>query len=152
MTRFPSRSIRSTTGLAAAAAAFALIAMAGCADRHIGRKCDLQLDAGADGSPPPTNVSVNSEALECPSRVCILPNQEKTTDTTSLCTDECSSDDDCANGEKRDKNDPSDKRCQSGFACRVVIPNLKNVTLACKKVCVCKDFLGNEAPTTPPGC
>jgi hypothetical protein len=150
MTRFSSRSVRSTTGLAAGVAAFALLAVAGCADRHIGRKCDLQLDGGT-GDVMATNIAVNTEALECPSRVCIQPNQAKSTDTGSLCTDECSSDDDCANGEKRDKSDPNDKRCQSGFACRVIIPNLPNVNLACKKVCVCKDFLGNETPT-PQGC
>jgi len=150
MTRFSSRPNRSTTGFLVGFAALALLAAAGCDDKHIGRPCSLGLDAGADGGPAPTNVSVNSEALECPSRVCLLPNQEATTDTGPFCTDSCSSDDDCADGEKRG-SDPSDKRCLKGFACRVVIPNLANVALACQKVCTCKDFLGSTT-TTPAGC
>ena len=136
-------------------AALAVLAFAGCDDKHIGRPCCLGAvcPPAADAAPPsPTNVSANSEALECPSRVCILPNQEVTTTTGPICTDECSSDDDCADGEKR-SDAPGDTRCQLGFACRVVIPNLMNVAKACQKVCTCKDFLANPSVSSVPmGC
>jgi len=158
MTRFSSRPNRSngtnsraTTGFVAAFAAFALLAISGCDDKHIGRPCCLDSSCGADAAAPlPTNVAVNSEALECPSRVCLLPNQEKMTNTGPFCTDTCSSDDDCAGGEKRG-SDSTDRRCQTGFVCRVVVPNLANTALSCQKVCTCSDFIGND--TSPPmGC
>jgi hypothetical protein len=156
MTRFSSRPHRTTIGYITAFTALALLALAGCDDKHIGRPCCLgavcppPADAAA---PSPTNVSVNSEALECPSRVCILPNKQgANVDTGPFCTDNCSSDDDCADGEKRDPSDPTDKRCQGGFVCRVVVPNLMNVAKSCQKVCTCKDFLSNSSPTVPMGC
>lgn len=156
MTRFSSRPNRTTAGFVTAFAALALLAFGGCDDKHIGRPCCLgdvcppPADAAA---PSPTNVSVNSEALECPSRVCLLPNQEVTTTTGPFCTDNCSSDDDCADGEKKVDGVDSDHRCSQGFVCRVVIPNLMNVAKACQKVCTCKDFLQNPANTTAPmGC
>lgn len=158
MTRFSSRPNRTTTGFITAFAALALLAFAGCDDKHIGRPCCLgdvcppPADAAA---PSPTNVSVNSESLECPSRVCLLPNQEQTTDTGPFCTDNCGSDDDCADGEKRAPHGEAsgDFRCKTGFACRVVIPNLMNVAKACQKVCTCKDFLAQpNVNTVPMGC
>ena len=154
MTRFSSRPNRTTTGFITVFAAVAVLAFAGCDDKHIGRPCCLGAvcPPSADAAPPsPTNVSVNSEALECPSRVCILPNQEVTTDVGAFCTDSCSSDDDCAGGEKRTGGAGSgDTRCTQGFVCRVVIPNLANVAKACEKVCTCKDFLANPTVNTIP--
>ena len=161
MTRFSSRPNRSnginsrvTTGFIATFAAFALLATSGCDDKHIGRPCCLDSSCGADAGPPiPTNVAVNSEALECPSRVCLLPNQQVMTDTGPFCTDTCGSDDDCAGGEKRTDTSPNstDKRCRTGFVCRVVVPNLMNTALSCQKVCTCSDFIGNS-DATPMGC
>jgi len=165
MTRFSSRPNRSnrtnnrgkfgaTTGFVAAFAAFALLAISGCDDKHIGRPCCLDSSCGADAAAPlPTNVAVNSEALECPSRVCLLPNQGKSTNTGPFCTDTCSSDDDCAGGEKRTDNSAgsTDRRCQTGFVCRVVVPNLANTALSCQKVCTCSDFIDPNAGP-PMGC
>src|ERR1700710_2765355 len=147
MTRVSFRPNPSTTGFFVGFAALTLLAMAGCDDKHIGRRCSLSIDGGTDATQP-TNVSVNSEALECPSRVCLLPNQERTTDTGPFCTDSCSSDDDCADGEKRDMSDPNDKRCEGGFVSRAVTPNLTNVALSCQKVCTCRDFLLSGPATT----
>jgi hypothetical protein len=139
MIRPPSRPHWSLTGLAALAA-FVLLTGAGCPDKHIGRLCLIPSDGGTENQLP-TNFSINSLALECPSRICIKPVQQQTTNTTSLCTDECSNDDDCADGEKRDPKDPMDLRCTSGFVCRTPIPKLLNVAEACKRLCVCKDFV-----------
>jgi len=111
----------------------------GCTPQHIGRKCDL----GADFDGGVTSLSSNTGALECPSRICIKPSQERTTDTGALCTAECTSDDDCADGEKRG-SDPTDKRCKSGFVCRRLLPGLCGNELACKRLCACKDFLRTD--------
>ncbi|HEX2660172.1 MAG TPA: hypothetical protein VHU40_17940, partial [Polyangia bacterium] len=64
-----------------------------------------------------------------------------------------SSDDDCSDGEKRTNGAKAsdDPRCATGFACRVVIPDLQDVPLSCQKVCVCRDFLGGT-PTVPESC
>ena len=112
------------------------VAATGCPDQHIGRKCDLgtDFDAGVN------SFISNSGALECPSRICIRPSQDRSTDTGPLCTAECSSDDDCADGEKRGGGS-DDKRCKSGFACRRLLPGVSQNELACKRLCVCRDFL-----------
>jgi hypothetical protein len=152
MIRPPTRAHWSQTGLAALAA-FVLLTGAGCPDKHIGRLCDIPLDGGAD-SLPPTNFAINSLALECPSRICIKPVQQMSTTTAALCTDECSSDDDCADAEQRVKTDDTDHRCSSaGFACRTAIPNLSNAgAYACKRLCVCRDFLTGNTDVKPPSC
>ena len=148
MTPSWSRSTRSV--ISAAPLALALLFFAGCPEKHIGRPCDL----GTDNVPDPTTITINPQALECPSRICILPTQGLTTDTKPFCTDSCSNDDDCSDGEKRGSS-PEDRRCNTGFACRTVIPKLANNPLSCKPVCVCKDFLStNDATmsTKPPSC
>ena len=149
MIRSPSRLTRSQTGLAALAA-LVLLAAAGCAEKHIGRRCVIPVDGGAAQSP--TNFSVNPLALECPSRICIRPAEQKSTDTQALCTDECSNDDDCSGGETRDEKDKTDLRCTQGFTCRTAIPKLTDVPLACKKVCVCKDFVIGTKDVKPESC
>src|SRR3954452_2572961 len=55
MTRFSSRPNRSTTGIFTAFAAFALLAFAGCDDKHIGRPCCL-----SDVCPPPADAGAPS--------------------------------------------------------------------------------------------
>ena len=86
-------------------------------------------------------------ALECPSRICILPAQESgalTPPTTSLCTADCSSDDDCADGERRNTGDSTDQRCKGGFVCKVA----ETVgDFCCRRLCVCTDFLSKNPPT-----
>ena len=152
MIRSPSPLSRSQIGLAALTTLLLVVA-AGCADKHIGRRCIISNDGGTSDGMGPTYFSVNPLALECPSRLCIKPAQQQTTNTQALCTDECSSDDDCAGGETRDKNNPTDFRCNSGFSCRYAIPNLEGVPLKCKRVCVCKDFIDAKAKDVKPeGC
>ena len=149
MTRFPSLPSLSLAGLAALGV-LAGLTVAGCAEKHIGRKCVISVNSDA-GPPDPNFVSVNSLALECPSRVCVLPAQQKNPNGTgALCTDGCSSDDDCSDGEKRTGTAAEDPRCSTSFVCRVIIPDLKDVPLSCKKICVCKDFLDPNVSNTPP--
>lgn len=110
------------------------VVSAACEDKAIGRPCDLAADAGAN------TATVNNQALECPTRLCLQPAKEAPMqiDTAAFCTAECSDDDDCDSENKRDMNNPLDKRCKGGFTCgiaQVVCP------LACKKVCICRDFL-----------
>lgn len=117
-----------------------------CADKHIGRPCMTGLPSD------PSIASVNAQALECPSRICLLPAQTTTKSTAGpMCTDYCSTDDDCSDGEKFDAT-TNPMGCKGGFACRTPIPKLNN-PLACKRVCVCRDFLLSTDPDlTPPSC
>jgi hypothetical protein len=108
-----------------------------CEDKHIGRPCDLSIDPDAgSGSAMVASIDV---ALECPSRICLYPGKVGNVDTGSLCTADCSSDDDCRDGETRNTSDPEDFRCKKGFSCKVA----ETVgPFCCRKMCVCKDFLG----------
>jgi len=125
--------------------------VAGCTDNHIGRKCDVLVAM----NPDPTSAIVNPQALECPSRLCLWPAQELTTDTGPFCTAECESDDDCSPSEERG-SDPTDKRCKTGFQCRRLIPGLASNPggISCKRICVCKDFINSMMKPTGdlPGC
>jgi hypothetical protein len=154
MTPFPSRSYRSQK-LSAPLAALALLFLAACSDKHIGRPCNpYNMTPPVDGGVDPNSAIVNTETLECPSRICLLPAAQVSTDTKAFCTDECGSDDDCAGGESRGKG-MDDFRCESGFVCSYVVPKLPDATtpLQCKKLCVCKDFLvSGKASPLPEGC
>lgn len=123
--------------------------LSACEDKHIGRPCDIGVDMITD----PKVATVNPSALECPSRICLLPAQDRTPPMTgAFCTDECSSDDDCSDGETRGSG-RDDTRCKDGFVCRRVIPNLESNPLRCKPVCVCRDFLASDDPNLkPPSC
>jgi hypothetical protein len=114
--------------------------------RGTGMACHLDVDAGA------TQAVYNSQALECPSRICIKPagSGNKDTDSVAFCTIECSADSDC-DGEPRDINDSqnNDKRCQTGFVCGVAF---EVGPLCCKKICLCKDFLPAGTLPTPKTC
>jgi len=112
--------------------------------KHIGRACTLSVDpdAGTSGG----STATLDVGLECPSRICMLPAREAffadTPLTTSLCTADCSSDDDCADGELRSSSNPAG--CKGGFACKVA----ETVgDFCCRRLCVCKDFIGK----TPAG-
>ena len=122
---------------------FLLLAGSGCEDKAIGRPCDLQADAG------PNQPTINPEALECPTRLCLQPAKSPdiaVVDTAPYCTAECSNDSDC-DGEHRGSG-MRDKRCKSGFVCGVA-QEVGN--LCCKKLCLCKDFV--TLPLVPPiGC
>jgi len=114
-----------------------LLAGTGCQDNHIGRLCEVE--PGKNPQPTASTVNeINSAALECPSRICLLPAAARGPTTTGpTCTAECDSDSDCEDSESRNSADPNDRRCTKGFACRVVT-NLAGY--ACRKLCVCSDF------------
>jgi hypothetical protein len=126
-----------------------VVGTSGCEDKAIGRVCELS----AQGAP--NQAIVNSQALECPSRICLRPardiNKAEAVDTTSLCSAECSKDSDCDGGETRNGQNSLDRRCKSGFVCGVA-----SVTgsFCCKKLCMCKDFLTIPASglETPAAC
>jgi hypothetical protein len=127
--------------------------VSGCADNHVGRPCDIGVPKQQIDS---TKVTVNPAALECPSRICLLPAQDSApvNNIAGLCTVECSSDDDCSDGEKG-SNTPGNTRCLSGFVCRTLLPRLSTNGLGCKPLCVCKDFLStadSRAGTLPDSC
>jgi len=129
------RRLVSSSLFAASSLAMLLMAASGCEDKAIGRPCDLLADGGA------MKTTLNTQALECPSRICVQPAQDveisETPDTTSLCSAECSKDSDCSDGQKRGSKG-GDLRCKSGFACGVAT---EVGDFCCKKVCLCKDFL-----------
>ncbi len=110
----------------------------------VGQPCNLRADAG------PAQAVYNDQAPECPSGLCLKPVQQEAynvADTAAYCASQCSTDNDCA-GATRDPNDPSDKRCRSGYACGVAFVV---GPLCCKKLCLCKDFLGGSL-STPLAC
>lgn len=146
---FPSLTLANLSRLAPSLMVAATLLLTGCQDNHIGRPCDL----GVNGTPDQNVATINPGALECPSRICILPVKEKTTDTGALCTAECGGNDDCADGEIGSGD--RDPRCNTGFVCRRILPHLDNNPLSCKPVCVCRDFLLSEDPADsapPPSC
>jgi hypothetical protein len=120
----------------------------GCEDNHIGRICELgvQVDGGT------ANATINSQALECPSRICLLPAVAGNSPmgTGPLCTAGCSSDDDCSPSEGG-KNPTNGPQCKSGFGCgwpTTVGP------LCCQRMCICRDFAIEPGPafTQPEAC
>jgi hypothetical protein len=115
---------------------------ASCEDKHIGRAC--QLSVGTDTGGASGTTSTIDVGLECPSRICILPSREAAQvakpPTTSLCTADCSSDDDCAGSELRSAGNPAG--CMAGFVCK--IPETVG-DFCCRSLCVCKDFLLKNA-------
>ena len=134
---FVPRFLRPVSFLPAAALLLLALATTGCEDKHIGRPC--QVIPGAAMQPTAgTTAVINSAALECPSRICLLPSVPAPRDTGPTCSAECSDDGDCDDYEQRNKSDVSDKRCGGSFVCRVVT-NLGG--FACRKLCVCNDFL-----------
>lgn len=126
---------------------FAALSLTACEDKAIGRRCDVQADAGA------TQAVFNSQALECPSRICVKPSRDmavaKVVNTAAYCTAECSKDSDCDDGELRDRKDGTDRRCESGFVCGVAF---EVGPLCCKKICLCKDFIPGNGVPTPSSC
>jgi hypothetical protein len=106
----------------------ALVAVAGCSDNPVGRKCFLGTDAGANQS------IVSSPALECSSRQCLHVPQERDlpegSEHTALCTADCDSDSDC----DRVPESP----CQLGFTCAVAVTT---GPFCCRKLCICRDYV-----------
>ena len=124
----------------------------GCEDKAIGRPCDII--GGNDAGLTAASANFNVQALECPTRICIKPIAANTSiNTTALCSASCSQDSDC-DGQARacnENTDPGckDRRCTKGFAC--AIPFVVG-PICCQKLCVCKDFYGDNGITTPAAC
>jgi hypothetical protein len=120
----------------------------GCEDKHIGRTCDVL-------TPYENNQAIyNSQALECPSRICLKPVQDQaatalTPPTGPFCSASCSQDSDCTPFEQRNKADNTDRHCNNGFTCGVAF-----ITgpLCCQKLCICTDFLPPAGLTMPLAC
>lgn len=118
---------------------------AGCEDKHIGRPCltNAPDDAGASGGQV---AIVSSPNLQCPSRICLQPADEfqaAADHTGPFCTDTCSTDDDCSDGETGSKSNPMDTHCKSNFVCAVATTS---GPFCCQKYCICHDFV-----IVPPG-
>jgi hypothetical protein len=111
---------------------------------NVGAPCDFGVTIN-----DPAVGGVNPDAPECVSRMCLYPPRNRSTTTGALCTGSCSGDDDCARGERRGTGN-GDNRCKEGFVCRHVFPNLASNPLACKPVCVCRDFLLTDDPGGKP--
>ena len=151
--RFPfplnPRADRFARGFALVALGAALAGLGGaCADKHIGRPCQVDVppaDAGSAGG----SATITSPALECPSRICILPNNqsEATADKDgAFCTYPCSTDDDCSDAETVSKSDVGDPHCKSNFIC--TWPTTSG-PFCCQKMCICHDFLSVPAGGIP---
>jgi len=128
-----------------------------CENQDIGRPCEVVPGApavtSADQASYDQQAIYSTDALECPSRICIKPavdqNQtDQTPPTTALCSAGCSQDSDCSGGQIRGGG-AEDQRCKSGFAC--TIPFVTG-TICCQKLCVCRDFLPPNGATTPTAC
>jgi hypothetical protein len=116
-------------------------------EQAVGRPCNLGITAG------PSEAAFNASAAECPTKLCLQPAVDRSAsmpapNTTAICTGECVRDSDC-DGETRDQSNPLDTRCSKGFSCGIPY---EVGPLACKKLCVCKDFLGPAGAATPITC
>jgi hypothetical protein len=120
----------------------------GCEDKHIGRVCSLDTATDA-GTTTGTTATLNGQAIECPSRICLQPAADMAAmNTGPLCTATCSTDDDCSDGET--SSDPKSAQCKTGFTC-IVATTVGD--FCCERFCACKDFIDttrtgyNKTPT-----
>ncbi len=125
--------------------------VAGCEDKHIGRPCEVNADAGSISGGHVAIIS--SPALQCPSRICLLPadqNVAAANQVGAFCTATCSTDDDCSDGETGTRGD-STGRCTTGFFCGV--PTTTG-PFCCQRYCICRDFQAEPAGgvQTPEAC
>lgn len=127
-----------------------VLGAAGCENKHVGRTCDLATDGGATVG---MTATINSEALECPSRICLYPVATApiagSSDTAPFCTADCSSDDDCSDAETGPKGSGTDHHCENGFTCAVAT---KVGPFCCRRFCICRDFVGLGPQATPAEC
>ncbi len=121
-------------------------AATGCEDKHIGRPCLTNADAGTVGASGGSVAIISSPNLQCPSRICLLPADEQTAAMENdgpFCTYACSTDDDCSDAETGTKGAAGDTRCKSNFICAVATTE---GPFCCQKYCICHDFV-----YVPPG-
>jgi hypothetical protein len=137
--RFPSRLIQGAPRWLVLALALSVLGFGGaCEDKHIGRLCELGVSA-VDGGTSGATATIASPALECPSRICILPGATRDPEgTQALCTATCDSNDDCEDGETVNMSAKGDPHCKRGFVC--MWPTTVGA-FCCQKMCVCRDFV-----------
>ncbi len=126
-----------------------LLLLMGCSNdsassAELGKTCSLGFENSLTG------LVYNPQAPECTAGFCLKPALASFQDmgTAAFCTTTCADDGDC-HGQKRDGDDPDDRRCVQGYACGVVTTV---GPLCCQKVCVCKDFISEQGLATPPAC
>jgi hypothetical protein len=133
--------------LSSAVLLLALAVSSGCENKAIGRLCDVQADGGANQG------LWNGMALECPSQICIkqpVSSQVAVMPTTgALCTAECTNDSDCQDGLTRAAGNARDTRCTKSFVCGIAF---ELGPYACKKLCLCRDFLPPGSLKPPASC
>jgi hypothetical protein len=118
-----------------------------CSETGVGRLCDIGVATPGTDASVANSALFNSQALECPSRVCLhaqcVPGapcgRANGPRPGDLCTAPCSSNDDCADGIVN-KMAPAGGQCTSGFSCTIAS---ETGPFCCRRVCVCNDFLFN---------
>ncbi len=130
---------------------FALVAIfSACSESGIGRPCSTGA-TGAGGTGMIQDV-INSQALECPSRICVQKAPEVGASSNvipgALCSAFCENDDDCSS-DLIDKNAGVGGKCKSKFKCAVASDTGK---FKCRKMCICGDVLKPGTPGLPPEC
>jgi hypothetical protein len=122
-----------------------------CSQNGVGRPCNVGA-VGAGGTAGGGEDIINSQALECPSRICLQKSAEANAVSTvqpgALCTASCTADDDCET-ELIDKKAPAGGKCKSKFVCAV---GTDTGRFCCNKVCVCADLLPAGTPKFPETC
>lgn len=132
-----------------------LIPTAACEDNGVGRPCSLGKSVSVEEG------AYSVDATDCQSRMCVKPAIQPGVlkdnfDTGPYCSASCSADSDCQ-GQTRDRSDPNDKRCKTGFVCAVPFGASEDVPgggkLCCQKLCLCRDFFSAAVgPATPSSC
>jgi hypothetical protein len=106
-----------TWSVAAAYTGITILLLVGGCGNYIGEPCDLTVDAGS------MQAVANTINPRCESHLCLKPALSPSVapldpPTGVGCSVECSQDSDCY-GTIRDPTNPTDTRCQHGFACAV---------------------------------
>lgn len=148
-------------------AMFAILPSAGCSRGDVGAPCDH------GSTTPPQSLTVSFPAMSCNELVCLYGDERKPTVTdckndsdckdnerfecnkasrrcqlktdfvlrNSMCSRPCDSEADCdSQGFNRYLH--GETNCKDGFACRML---QSKGSLCCEKLCVCKDFMNDEA-------
>ncbi len=121
-----------------------------CSESGIGRPCSTGA-TGAGGTGMVQDV-INSQALECPSRICVQKAPEAGAVSGNivpgaLCSAFCENDDDCGS-DLIDKNAGVGGKCKNKFKCAVAADTGK---FCGRKMCICGDVLKPGTPGVPPG-
>jgi hypothetical protein len=124
-------------------------ATAGCEDKHIGRPCLTNADAGSFGATGQHVTVISSPNLQCPSRICMLPYDNNTAAMNhdgAFCTYSCETDDDCSDAETGSLSVSDDTRCKGNFICEIATTS---GPFCCQKFCMCHDFVYRPAGGNP---